>query len=317
MKENFLHFVSNTPATLEINGGFVGCIDNINCNEIDIISRTPHFFATYSPISDTISAIPYTFLLHTQSTPTTGNQYVKIVPFPNNNYDIIMNPFYYYQISEPEVLFNASIGKYFVSIIKDNIVKITIFSGGSIVFTSNAPQLSSVKVEEKKGLLIIEGLVSPNNYYLLVLDTSNFAILHNDVVQSIENTLENISSYKDIGSLCHHAQICTIDYASKKINRYYVYAENRSEYVSPYLIPLALLQCVKVGDENKCKSFLSKNLEGSTTHQLSQYFGEMKNIYFNRHHQGQKLNYTIEGEKMKNYNFVLDSGKVIDIEENF
>lgn len=317
MKENFLHFISETPATLDINGNFVGCIDNINCNEVDIVSHTSHFFATYSPISDEKPALSYTFLLHTLSTPLTNNHYVKVVPFPNNNYDIIMKPFYYYQISEPEVLFNGSVGKYFLSIVKDNFVRITIFSGGSIIFTTNAPQFSSVKVEESKGLIIIEGLVSSNNYYLLIIDTSDFSILHNEVVQSIESTTDSISSYKDIGSLCHHAQICTIDFASKKIDKYYVYSENSSNYINPHLVPLALLQCIKVGDESKCKSLMSKNLEHSTTQQLLQYFGEINNIYFNRHNSSQKLNYTIESEKMKNYNFIVEHGKVVDIEENF
>lgn len=316
MKENFLHFISKTPATINVNGKYLGNLDHQNC-ELDVITKTTHIFVTYQPISGSTPTIPYTYLLHTMSEPDTQNQYVKVVPFPNNNYDIIMKPFYYYQISEPMVLFNGMVGKYFVSIVKDNITRITIFSGGNIVFTTNAPEMTSVKVEENKGLLIIEGLVDADSYYLLVLDTSDFSILHDDTVQSIESGMSKISTFKDIHTLCHHAQICSIDFASKKVEKYYVYKENPSQYLSPPLTPLALLQCVKIGDENICKSLLGKNLENSTCKDLSNYFGNFEDAYLNRHSIEHKLNYTIDSDKMKNYNFLIESGKIVDIEENF
>lgn len=317
MKENFLHFVSATPSTLNINGEYVGNIDNINSGEIDIICKTTNMFVTYSPVSDIAPAIPYTYLLHTLSTPATPNQYVKVVPFPNNHYDIIMKPFYYYQISEPNVLYNGSIGKYFVSIVCDNITRITILSGGNIVFATNAPQISSVKVEESKGLIIIEGIISSENYYLLIIDTSDFSILQSDIVQSINNDGSNISSFKDIGTICHHAQVCTVNLGSRQVDKYYVYKENSSQYISPPLLPLALLECVKVGDDKKCESLLGNNLQGSTTSDLLQFFGNFEEAYLNRHNFEHKLNYTIDGKKMKNYYFLIENNKVVDIEENF
>lgn len=317
MRENFLHFLSSTPATLDINGKYLGYIDNVSSNEIDVITRTSHIFGTYSPASDTTSTIPYTFLLHTLNAPESNNQYIKVVPFPNNNYDIIMKPFYYYQVAEPTVLFNESRGKYFVSIVCDNVCKITIFSGGSIVYTTNAPILSEVKVDEDNGILIIEGIVDSDKFYLLIIDTSNFEVLHNDIVQSIENDSKTISSYKKLNTLCHHAKVFSLNIPSKKAEQYYVYEENASNYLNPYLIPNALLQCVSVKDESKSQSFLGENLLGTPISKLSEYFGDIKNIYFNRHNISHKLNYTIETNTMKNYNFLIRNNKIIDIEENF
>lgn len=317
MKENFLHFVSETPSTLTINGKYIGAIDNITSMELDIITKANNIFVSYSPVSLDIQALPYTFCLNTFDKPRSENKYIKVIPFPNNNYDIIMKPFYYYQITNSNVLFNKTVGKYFVSIISDNVCKITIYSGGSIVFNISIPSLVNVDVEEKKGLLIIKGILDENNYYLLIIDTTNFEILHNDTVQSIEVSSEYITSYKKENTICKHARVFSLDMQSKFTEKYYVYDKESYNEINEYLIPYALLECINVGDEKMTKSFLGNNLVSSNIQQLKNYFGDIKNIYFNRHNTNHKLNYTIESNTFKNYNFIIEQNKIIDIEENF
>ncbi|MGN0961409.1 MAG: hypothetical protein ACI4PF_04340 [Christensenellales bacterium] len=317
MKENFLHFISETPSILSINGKHLGQIDNISNMELDVITKTPNIFVSYTPISNSKNALPYTFSLKTSDTPESDNQYIKVVPFPNNNYDIIMKPFYYYQVSQSRVLFNKNVGKYFVSIVSDNVSRITIFSGGTIVFNINVVELKEVKVEENKGLMIIEGVVDENNYYLLILDCSNFQVLHNDIVESIDASDEYISSYKKENTLCNHAKVFNIEVQTKNIDSYYVYSQETNNQINNLLIPYALLECIKVKDENKAKTFLGNSLSNTSISQLSSYFGDIKNIYFNRHNFNSKLNYTIETNTMKNYNFIMDNNKIIEIEENF
>lgn len=317
MKENFLHFISETPGIVSINGKHIGNIDNITCLELDIITKTNNIFVTYSPISDSQNVIPYTFSLSTLEYPSTNNEYIKVIPFPNNNYDIIMKPFYYYQVSHSNVLFNKSVGKYFISIVSDNVCRITIFSGGSIVFNINIQPLKNAKVDERKGILIIEGIVDDNNYYLLLIDSSNFEILYNDIVQSIEITNDNITSYKNMNTLCHHAQINKLEFLSKTKENYYVYANKNNTAINPLLIPQTFLECIKVQDEVMAKAFLSNNLAESNINHFNNFFGDIKNIYFNRHNFSNKLNYTIESNAMKNYNFIMENNKIIEIEENF
>ena len=201
MKENFLHFISETPSIVSINGKHLGNIDNTSCLELDIITKTNNVFVTYLPISQSQNILPYTFSLRTLDYPSTENKYIKVVPFPNNNYDIIMKPLYYYQVSHTNVLFNNMVNKYFISIVSDNVCRITIFSGECIVFNINITPLQNVKVDEKNGFIIIEGIVDENNYYLLIIDSNNFEILYSDIVQSIEITYDNITSYKNMNTL--------------------------------------------------------------------------------------------------------------------
>lgn len=321
MKENFIHLLSETPCLISINGKDLGVIDNTNNFEIDLITKTEKLFVTYTPIINQKNMLPYTFLLNTIDSPKSDNEYIKIVPYPNNNYDIIMKPFYYYQIDEAKVLLNQSLGNYYVSIITDTITRINILSATSIVFTLNiTTTLKEAKAESKKELIIIKGIVDNDTYYLLIIDSTNFSILHNDISHSIEVDDGFYQSLKKLNNISHHAIVNKIDFEKKSIEKFYVYEDN---YATPpndeLIIPRAFLECVIIQDIELAKNFLSPNYSNTQIIQFQNYFGDIKEIYLNRHliKQG-KINYTIfTNNKYKNYNFVMVDGKISDIEENF
>ncbi|MBQ7351994.1 MAG: hypothetical protein IJW59_03960 [Clostridia bacterium] len=317
MKRNFLHFLSQENAILNINGQSIGIIDQQLSPQIDIISNTQSFFVTYEPISEKQQAMPYTFVLNTQNTPQSNNEYIKIIPFPNNHYDIIMNPFYYYQISQSQILFNDTIGKFFISITSDTSSHITIYSGASIVFSLNTIALIDAIVKQKKDYLIIEGIIDSDTYQLIIIDTNNFSIVHNNIAHSVEEDNYHITSFKKLNTICKHAEICTFEFDKKQKDKYYVY-EDKSIDINPALIPLAFLQCISIGDEVKAMSFLSDNLSNTNITQLQGYFGEIKDIFINRHSiTPHRQNYTINSTRMRNYNFIIDNQKITDIEEVF
>jgi len=317
MKENFLHFVSDTPCIININGKNIGSIDNKSCMELDIITKTNHLYVTYEPITLKAQALPYTIMLNTNNTPTTESSNTRIVPFPNNNYDIIMSPFYFYHIIDSKVQFNGNIGKYFVSVVSDTATKVIIYSGLTIVFSTTLPKFKTVKVEESKNVITIQGIIDDNTYYLLALNSENFEILYNDFVHSIEINSDNATLLKSINTLCHHAEVYDLNFVTKQTNQYYVFEENFANMnVNPLLIPQAFLECVKISDEKTAKQFLSTKLQSSNINKMREYFGDIKEIYFNRHQVNpHKLNYTIMTNTWRNFNFVIDNNKICEIEE--
>lgn len=319
MQENFLHFLSSTPCQININGKNIGFIDNINILEIDILTKTNKIFVSYNPISSNISAIPYTFEINTSSSPMTENEYIKIIPFPNNQYDIIMTPFYYYQIDKSKVLLNKELGKYYVSIVTDNITHVNIFSGASIVFTINIPKFISAKATLENEIICIEGVIDNETYYLLVINTKDFSVLHNDISHSIENSDEIIESLKKIKDISHHCIIYQIKKAEKTCQNYKAYEDNICrEPHSALHIPKVFLEAIKLHDEKIIKNYLSPQLQSTPIEKFLTYFGEIKEIYLNRHNVLQdKFNYTIFCNKYKNYNFIMQNNKIIDIEEIF
>ena len=319
MQENFLHFLSPDSSKLECNGRYFGFIDNKKEFELDLITKTNHIFISYIPISQEQQSIPYTFQLDTEDTPTTNNEYIKVIPFPNNHYDIIMKPFYYYQITDSTILFNGNIDNYFVSITNNTVTNITIFNGKTIVFNKNVQKINNVKIEKKEENLVITGIIDENNYLILIVDTNNFNVIYEDIVQSIDDNSTTITTLKNTTSIYDYSKVCKFNFSSKQSENYFVYNNDiQLQPIHPFLIPQAFLECVKFGDEKSCKYFLNSKYNSTNITQLKDYFGDIEEIYFNRHiNNPYKVNYTIKSNTYRNFNFLIDNNTIYDIEEIF
>lgn len=319
MRENFIHLLSNIPCLVSINGKEIGKIDNENNMELDIITKTSNVYVSYTPISQKANAIPYTFLLNTNEQISSDNEYISIIPYPENHYDIIMRPFYYYQIKESKAILNVNVDKYFVSIVSDNLSRITILSGNTILLNITSPKLIEAKAELIKNTLVITGIIDNDTYYLLVIDTTNFDIFYNDICHSIDNDSNCLQCYKKLSNLSHHATVSKINFEDKKKEIYNVYENDKSHNIlSPYLIPQAFLECLSLNDENLARTFLSPKISTTPINKFKNFFGEIKEIFLNRHNIKQgKLNYTIFSNEYKNYNFLIENNLIEDIEEIF
>jgi len=319
MTKNFYHFLSEIPCSISINGYNLGIIDNQTIFEKDIIAKCDNFFVTFTPFLNKTNYLPYTYSISTQNISNLENSYIKIIPFPNNHYDILMKPFYYYQIENSKVLLNQNLDKYFVSILNDNISRITIFSGATIVFSMNTYLLKKAKANLKNNLIIIEGVIDYDNYYLLVINSKNFEIIFNDKIQSIEKTEDYLQTYKSLNTIAKHAEICKIDFKTLDHQKYYVYEKEFIELPkNNLLIPYTFLEAVKYGDENIIRDNISINLQNTPLLKFQEYFGNIQDIYLNRHSDfTNKINYTIFNGSYKNFDFVIDANKITDIEEIF
>lgn len=319
MQENFIHFLSENTCLLDINGKNIGTIDNVNNMEIDIITKCDKIYVTYNPIISHQN-IPYSVLLDTQNNVKCENEYIEVVPFPNNQFDIIMKPFYYYQVNNSKILLNTMVGKFFISIVSDTATKIIVYDGSNVVFSTNTTSLKSARAEIKKEVLIIEGIVDDSNYYLLILDTKTFEVLHNDISNSIDKTSENIVSYKRLKDISCHAEVCKFEFEKKSKDIYHVYENNTPKFpLHPLLIPMAFIEAIKIKDDNLAKTFLHKDHINTPIEKFRDYFGEIKNIYLNRHDiKEDKINYTLlKKDGYNNYNFIMEENKIKDIEEIF
>ncbi len=315
MKENYLHFLSKTPCAVSINGYRVGTIDNESTFELDVNTKTDKIFVNYEPISNKQNCLPYLALLNTFSTPTTDNQYIEVVPFPSNHYDIIMKPFYYYELKDAKVLLNKTFGNYFVSIISSHYTTVTVYSGSSIAFQTNIPLLSNATAMLKKDLLIIKGIISDEEYYLLILNTKDFEIIFSDIVHSIDETDNYIEALKKLHNLPHHAVVCKVEYNPYKKEIFNAYEKEQNTPINKYFIPLYFLDALKIGDEKLVKTMLSNELLNSPLSKFESYFGHIQNVYFNRHYTGKDVNITIKTTGYKNYNFSIIDNKISDIDE--
>lgn len=318
MKELFLHFLSDTPCSLSINGCRLGNIDNINNLEQDIIVKAEQIILEYQPISGDTLYIPYFATIRTKDIPHTDNEYINIIPFPNEHYDIILKPFHYNEINNETILLNQNLDKFFVSITTGNNTNITIFNGTSMVYKTTLVKFTSASVDKKSSLIIIKGIITKEEYYLLVINTDNFETLYSDISHSIEEDNNGLQSLKILKNITHHAKVCKIEYSSQKKDIFYVYEDDKE--VMPdnkYLVPLYFLEALSINDSNLCKNLLAPNLQSTPLSKFKNYFGEIQGIYLNRHIISPNINYTIKNSQYKNYDFIIENNKIMEIEEIF
>ena len=317
MNKHFIHFLSNDPCMLTINGTPAGQIDHFSKFELDVLLNTNKVYVTYEPVSKDLPAIPYSFLIDTNCKNLCDNKYIKVVPFPNNHYDIIMNPFYYYQISESIVLYNGQVGKYFISITTDTETTITIYSGASIVFSHRIEKISAAKVSERHELLIITGVIDDKTYRLMIIDTQNFSIIHNDISHSIEENIEEITTIKKLNTLLNHLVVCKVKFMSKTSENFHVIDDSLNSTIdSNILLPMAFLQSIQIGDISSATNYLSNQLQKANIDQIKSYLGNFDEIYLNRHNVlPNKINYTLLGKEIHNFSFLIDDNKITEIIE--
>lgn len=319
MNRNFIHFLSTVPGTIHINGTLLGTIDNTTTIEQDIITNCEKVYVTFEPFSDKNNYIPYTYVLKTDTRVECENEYINIVPFPENNWDIIMHPYTYTEFNDAKVLLSQNVGNYYISIVNDNATKVYIYSGQNVVFSKTLPLFSNAKIDHNKSLIIIEGVIDENTYYLLVIDTTNFAILYDDYSESIEINETHIETLKNIHNIPHHARITKIDTSTLGVDTYYVYSDGEARLApNKYYIPKAMLECLLAKDEKELHRYMSNKYSNITVENLNNFFGKVDGIYLNRHnHKDGTINYTLlSNGKYRNYDFLISNGAIVDIIEN-
>lgn len=149
--------------------------------------------------------------------------------------------------------------------------------------------------------------------YVLLFDCSKKKVLLEICADAVEKTKNSIEIAKFMPSIAGFGTIYTFDYTEQKLSSFGVYKdENPTHTVSEKLLPFAFLEAIKYGDYNLARHYL--DADTVKNEHLKSYFGQIKNIYFNG--LNEKINYTVESNGYKNYTFTVESGKILDIEEN-
>ena len=128
MREFSLHFYTNTPCNVFVNGEMIGFIDNKDNFFIDIVSFSEQLIISCEPIcEDNILYLPCSFRLN-----YVGNNLIcscnniEIVPFPNHNFDIILDC-KLMMVNSKSTLLSKKIDGYTILTMVDTISTLSIF----------------------------------------------------------------------------------------------------------------------------------------------------------------------------------------------
>lgn len=289
------------PCNISINGEKCE-----NTKYIDVMSDED-FYITFLPFDKNKYLAYSTSLSHA----TTSDE-IDVVPF-NTHTEICYNP--------TQLPLNQS----FTQILGKKY--------GSFYFTINNSDKSFLNIDELKyshkstipkllyanfnivGTVIsIMGETETKLTYILLFNTKTKKVVLETLANSVEITKNTIRAIKFYPTITGYGKVFEFDNTTQKLNNYNVYKESKPHIVTTNeLIPYAFLECLKYGDYNLAKHYLTDNLV-STEH-LKKYFGMVREIYYNGFSENE-INYTILSDTYHNYTFSISDFKISEIEEN-
>ena len=191
MREFSLHFYTNTPCNVFVNGEMIGFIDNKDNFFIDIVSFSEQLIISCEPIcEDNILYLPCSFRLnYVGNNLICSSNNIEIVPFPNHNFDIILDC-KLMMVNSKSTLLSKKIDGYTILTMVDTISTLSIFLDDKNLYTCKYAQLSNLEYERTKDLILVKGN-SNNNVFFLAFNTTDNKVVLSGTYSSIEKTKDN------------------------------------------------------------------------------------------------------------------------------
>ena len=302
----YTHISSTTPCTLSINGTNTYKLINPNFSWIDIFSKQD-FFVSFFPNESNI--------FMPTSTKALSNTPIDIIkiPYINNHLELIYNPHKILTSKNDIIVLEKKVGDVYIKITNNGKTFINILNKNQqTILNKEIPDLLNI-TDEVSSYYLLQGITKHNTYYVVIIDLNNNSLIFEDEFNIIESDSKNIKLLKFDNDLSQHGTVYIFDKKLHKYDNYAIYKNNKPNIVAKKeLIPLAFLECIKLNDITLAKHYLKDNFV-SNEH-ITSFFGKITNIFFNCY-ETNKLNYTVQTNEYKSYNFEIENNKISDIEE--
>lgn len=321
MKNFSIHIKSEDICNIYINGNFAGLIDNIETFTLDLRVYTNKLIITKEPVSKQKKLLlPYTIKLSLNDKPSCDSELVKVVPYKNQEYDIMLKSGEVKSHKKLEKVFDNYIEQYNLVVVNDGLSYINIYENGAIRLTLSTQELNTISAEKHDDIMLIKAITLNNKYFIMAINCQNFEVVYNQEVEKFEQNENEIKTLENINDIAKHGKVFSL-YLKQPYTTYsyFVYMNNGVEPImQPKLIPYAFLEAIKIKNYALAKQYLSEKLLKNTTDEhLDNYFYDLKDIHYNTYNDNENIiNYTLFcGDKIKSYDFSVYNAKIDDIEE--
>lgn len=313
----FLHFTSDVDFNLNINGEFIKTCTGLENKYITIATTKNSLYFTFLPISTKQTYLPFTQMLNiTNNNVSISSQYVEVVPFKNNHYEVILTA----PLSATNTLSSIIREDYFGKI---NIVLLNNNNGNIFVYEDNklkkqfvTSSIINAEIKQINNNIIIKCELEEDKYFLVILNADNLETLCEGECDIIEENEEEIKSLKKMLDLSKHASVLSFSLQSQQIENYKVYLDGEPKRTTnKLLVPLAFLQALQYENFDLAKSYLSEELAETANSEFEGYFGKIQNIYLDRYNlNAAEVGYTVKSNGVFSlFEFAVDNGVIKEI----
>ncbi len=312
----FLHFVSEMPFVLTINGEHASTVDNTKKFSCDVYTTAKRLIFSHFPTSDEKEFLPSTHTLTLdENSPTSSSSNIEIIPCGNKHFEIVLTPILIKNESDTHLFYEESVGALSLIIMNGTKGNIYLYENNKIKLHKVVDVITHTETEHISGKLVIKCAFGDNGFYVLVVDTSNSEVIFENYCDSFETSDDTLKVLIKQYDIAKHAKVFEINLNTNNISDYAVYLQQSPTYTHcPHLVPLAFLQAIKVKNFALAKEYLSHDFANISDQHLLEYFGNFDKIRFNKHLSNQnKVCYLVKDGNYKCYEFVISDGKISEI----
>ena len=320
MSDIYLHLYSQEACALNMNGAFLGIIDQDN-QSIKIITDEDRLLLYASPINsqqDYIK-IPYSALLKAFSNKLyTDCDNITISHLGSNHFKIDINfPQVLSQLLKSTPPINKAIDQ-----INFNLSQSTLIVQDSNNFFSYTPPclIEDFEAKNMANFIILQGKTSRKQNYLLILN-KKMQFVFDCIADKIEFNNNQIVTLKYINDIARHGLVTIYTQSEngfKKQEQYCVYTQD--EPIPPanvFAIPWAFMEALNIGNLKLARSYLHPTLSTSLKDEhISAYFGDFVEVSQSINNDLNVLTLYYKGKPryIKNFKFELSEGRISNID---
>lgn len=322
--ENFIHFKSDCPSLISINGIQLGYTQKAT-DTISIKTDESILVATINPIEEASSShLSFSAKVFFQNKKLlTDNPNTQIYNFGNNNFEIIFTP-----QSIQTGLCNIpttskKLGeKLYAEYFDFSIPKLSLKQDNLLYEFYIEHKLKEIKIEsyefENSIFVILFGKLYNNLHFLMIICNffCNLKIVANEI-NFDENKIEAITYLNDVAEQAFVEQYKISKNGFKKVDDFLIY-KNKKPYIeqNPNLIPWAFMESVNYENYKLCKQYLSSELSTSLDeNHIKTFFGNYQKIDWDKYGDGPQTIcvFNEKSEKCKKFKFEIDKNKIVNI----
>jgi hypothetical protein len=292
----YLHLKSNFDAFIEVNKLQLGLVKKnaVSALSLEVCENYP-LLLRVTPLTypeDEKKLLPYlTKINFFNGFLEVSNDLVKVVHYPNNNYELILNKNLIYNHELPKVLsqtsYNIKNFSHTATVFYDGINQLTIEDRGLLFTHKIKEDLITAEIEKIKNsqVIMLEAKTKANKLYCLVLtfNNSKYEVLKECLANKIEKGNKTITFLTHLNDMGGHGFVEECELTQEKLNikeDYVVYLNDKAKTTNlPELVPYAFLEAVKCKNFVLARNYLQKELSDSLQDEhLIAYFGDFVEV---------------------------------------
>ncbi len=237
------------------------------------------------PLEEQTNSLPFAFLVtNKNNTISTNCNNAEVIAFPDNNYLINLQPFYFAYPKSTLIKtkkINLNNLEHTISWIKNNKFDFAIENNknSNCLELTHQAKVIEINTKTSNNSLLCYFKTTSNTYLIVLLkyNNNNYDLINFEEVDILEEENNVISTYKKLNDFADHGVICEYNFNDEFSFKTHLAYNNDLPFISRHkeIIPFAFFEAIKIENYNLARIYLTEELSNKLSDKhLKSFFGD-------------------------------------------